>query len=124
MASVDDSFQQVVEKFKKRLTRDEQNEFKFTSLRDVLASVELIQVEQGQRNSMMNLTRIKRFLEAMRQYGTIVEVFLNASSLLCFIWGPMKFCLMVSKSSIISQVILSMISLDCEFLGRLFRYDT
>ena len=95
MGSVSDNFQQVVEKFTKRLTREEQNEFKFTSLGDVLASVGSIQAEQGKRDSMMNLTRIKRFLEAMRQYGTIVEVFLNASSLLCFIWGPMKFCLMV-----------------------------
>ncbi|KAH6702884.1 hypothetical protein BKA61DRAFT_619706 [Leptodontidium sp. MPI-SDFR-AT-0119] len=98
MATVSESFQQVVERFTRRLTKEEVKDFKFASLDDVLNSVEAIQVEQGKQKSMMNLTRIKRFLEAMRQYGTIVEVFLNASSILCFVWGPMKFCLMVASS--------------------------
>jgi hypothetical protein len=43
----------------------------------------------------MNLTRIRRFLEAMDQYGKVIEVFLNDSSMLCVVWGPMKFCLQV-----------------------------
>ncbi|KAK0115665.1 hypothetical protein ONS96_014111 [Cadophora gregata f. sp. sojae] len=98
MTSVRDDFQEAVGKFTKRLTKEEQNEFKFASLEDVLTSVEAIQAEQGKRKSMMNLTRIKRFLEAMRQYGAIIEVFLNASAILCFVWGPMKFCLMVASS--------------------------
>jgi hypothetical protein len=31
----------------------------------------------------------------MDQYSKVIEVFLNASSMLCFVWGPMKFCLQV-----------------------------
>ncbi|KAH7336622.1 hypothetical protein BKA65DRAFT_37368 [Rhexocercosporidium sp. MPI-PUGE-AT-0058] len=98
MASVDDTFRQVIEKFTARLTKEEKENFKFTSLEDVLAVVEDIQAEQGQKRSMMNLTRIQRFLEAMHQYGTVIEVFLNASSILCFVWGPMKFCIMIASS--------------------------
>lgn len=119
MATVSESFQQVVERFTRRLTKEELKDFKFASLDDVLGSVESIQVEQGKRKSMMNLTRIKRFLEAMRQYGTIVEVFLNASSLLCFVWGPMKFCLMVRTPHTLNWGIHLLKYSGCKFLGRL-----
>lgn len=95
MAAINSNFQRVLGKFTARLTKEENAEFQITSLEDVLTAVEDIQIEQGRRREMMNMTRIQRFLEAMRQYGTIIEVFLNASSFLCFIWGPMKFCLMV-----------------------------
>ena len=95
MSSIDNNFQQALVNFSKRLTKQELEDFKFSSLRDVLDVVEDIQAEQGRRKEMMNLTRIRRFLEAMDQYGKVIEVFLNASSMLCFVWGPMKFCLQV-----------------------------
>jgi hypothetical protein len=126
MPSIDSSFQQALANFSKRLTKQELEDFKFSSLSDVLVAVEDIQVgipflvlilcfrhrtmfsillvqyllilgkvEQGRRKELMNLTRIRRFLEAMDQYGKVIEVFLNASSMLCFVWGPMKFCLQV-----------------------------
>jgi hypothetical protein len=95
MTSLNDNFQEVLAKFTTRLTKQELNDFKFSSLDDVLATVQTIQTEQGRRKEMMNLTRIQRFLEAMGQYGQVIEVFLNASSFLCFVWGPMKFCLQV-----------------------------
>jgi hypothetical protein len=95
MPSIDNNFQQVLANFSKRLTKQELEDFNFASLGDVLLVVEDIQAEQGRRKEMMNLTRIRRFLEAMEQYGKVIEVFLNTSSLLCFVWGPMKFCLQV-----------------------------
>jgi hypothetical protein len=95
MDSVSDSFQQALGKFKRRLTKEEETKFKLASLEDVLVEVDKIQTEQGRRKQLMNLPRIKGFLEAMTQYGTVVEVFLNTSSILCFVWGPMKFCLQV-----------------------------
>lgn len=94
MASTN-NFQQVLDQFTKRLTRQELEDFKYSSLEDVLLAVEAIQEEQGRRKELMNLPRIQRFLEAMHQYEKIIEVFLNASSFLCFVWGPLKFCLQV-----------------------------
>ena len=44
---------------------------------------------------MMNLTRIKAFLEAMEQFEQIVNVFLNVNDFVAFIWGPIKFLLQV-----------------------------
>jgi hypothetical protein len=95
MASPQDTFKDVLSKFTSRLSKQELDDFKFSSLNEVQTTVMKIQEDQGQRRTMMNRTRIKAFLEAMEQYGKVVEVFLNASSILCFVWGPMKFCLQV-----------------------------
>ena len=45
----------------------------------------------------MNLSRILGFLEAMNQFGKVVEVFLNTSDILAFVWGPVKFILLVRR---------------------------
>lgn len=98
MASVDVLFQDAVASFSRRLTQEEINDFNFSSLEDVLVAVEEIQDAQGRRRDMMHLARIKRFLEAMSQYGEVIAVFLNASPILCFVWGPVKLCLQVRSS--------------------------
>jgi hypothetical protein len=99
MESASDSFQHALEKFKRRLTREEEEEFKFVSLEDVLVELDEIQTKQGLKKELMNLPRIRGFLQVMSEYGKVVEVFLNASSILCFVWGPMKFCLQVGLHS-------------------------
>lgn len=43
----------------------------------------------------MNLTRVSGFLEAMNQFGAVIEVFLNTSEILAFVWGPLNFLLLV-----------------------------
>jgi hypothetical protein len=101
-SATQDGFQRAFTNFSSRLTQKELEDFKFSSINDVRVAVMAIQEEQGRRKKMMNLTRIQRFLEAMDQYGKVIEVFLNASSILCFVWGPMKFCLQVSLESVSS----------------------
>ena len=98
MASINPTFEQTLAKFKSRLTKKELENFEFSSLNDVQMILLKIQEEQNRQKGMMNLARIQRFLEAMEQYGQVIEVFLNASSILCFVWGPMKFCLQVSNT--------------------------
>lgn len=90
-----DPFQIGLSNFKKRLTQEEQLRFQTTTLDDLKASILKIQDDQSQRKSMMNLPRVKFFIEAFEQYSNVIEVFLNTSSILCFVWGPMKFCLRV-----------------------------
>jgi hypothetical protein len=85
----------VLASFTSRLTKKELEDFQFSTLGDVQVAIIAIQEEQGRRKAIMNLTRVQRFLEAMDQYGKVIEVFLNTSSVLCFVWGPMKFCLQV-----------------------------
>jgi hypothetical protein len=101
MASADYGFRQALAHFTSRLTDDERLNFKFTKLEEVREAVIRIQQEQASRTAMMNLTRIQSFLEAMEQYGKVIEVFLNSSEFLPFIWGPLKLMLQVRTSLLI-----------------------
>jgi hypothetical protein len=60
-----------------------------------------IQQEQDGRKKMMNMCRIQVCLETMQQFGKVVEVFLNVSDALAFIWGPMKFVLQVDHRIVV-----------------------
>ncbi|KAF2096252.1 C2H2 domain-containing protein [Rhizodiscina lignyota] len=93
-----DSFDTALTKFKTRLTPKELKDFEFTTLEDVQTTAIQIQKTQEVTRTNMNMTRIKSFLEAMEQFGSIVEVFLNANEFIAFIWGPMKFMLQAAST--------------------------
>jgi hypothetical protein len=97
MSTSQDPFKQAWSEFSLRLSKKELEEFQFTSIDDVRVALRSMQDEQGRRRTMMHLPRVQAFLEAMEQYGKVIEVFLNTSSILCFVWGPMKFCLQVGN---------------------------
>lgn len=97
MSSPEAAFQAALNKFKTRLSKHEVHDFKFSSLKDVQVTILQIQKEQASRMEMMNFTRIQSFLEAMDQWGKIVETFLNTTEFLAFVWGPLKFLLQVSS---------------------------
>jgi hypothetical protein len=96
--AIQDSFQDALKTFKARLNSKERDDFQFTTLEDVRVTIAHIQAEQGNQKTMMNLNRLESFLEAMNQFGNVIEVFLNASNFVCFIWGPMKFLLQVTSN--------------------------
>jgi len=72
MASIDSTFQQVLNSFTDRLTGEELEDFKVSSFKDLEVAILSIQEEQGRRLEMMNLARIQRFLEAMDMYVTFL----------------------------------------------------
>ena len=80
------AFQRALARFKSHLTPEEQDKFGFTSLEDVQETIAQIQSAQGSKRRMRNLTRLKGFIEAMEQYGKIIEVFLNVSEFIAFVW--------------------------------------
>lgn len=49
---------------------------------------------------MVHMKRIESFLEAMEQFGKVIEIFLNATNYLAFIWGPIKLLLLVCTQEI------------------------
>jgi len=98
MSTLEDDFNQVLADFKKRLKPDERAKFALTSLNDLELAMKDLQDKQKKSKTAQNLTRVQPFLQAMMQYKEIIEVFLNASSMLCFIWGSMKFMLIVGPS--------------------------
>lgn len=90
-------FHRILANFRARLTKAELDNFKICDLNDVRQAIVNIQYEQEKRKDMMGFSRILGFLEAMDQFGKVVEVFLNASEFLAFVWGPLKFLLQVRR---------------------------
>lgn len=95
MTTLEDGFNQASLEFKKRLQPGEEAQFAITTLHDLEIAVQDIQERQRKSKTAQNLNRIKPFLQAMAQYQEIIEVFLNTSTMLCFVWGPMKLILLV-----------------------------
>jgi hypothetical protein len=94
------TFQTVVSNFRSRLSKAELDDFKICSLKDVQQAIIDIQAQQDKRRETRNLSRILGFLEAMTQFGAVVEVFLNTTEILAFVWGPLKFLLLVYFSAL------------------------
>ncbi|KAF2642210.1 hypothetical protein P280DRAFT_449775 [Massarina eburnea CBS 473.64] len=80
------------------LSKDELKDFQLTSLDDLKLQISIIQNDQRKSAKLRYLKRLEPFLVAMEQYGQIVEVFLNVSDIIAFVWGPMKFLLMVASN--------------------------
>ena len=78
--------EKAVEKLKAKLTPKEQREFKACTLKDVLQTVDEIQERQGNQKNLRGLAKIQSFLEAMEQYRTVVEAFLNCTPFLGYVW--------------------------------------
>lgn len=96
MTSTKDSFESILEDFKQDLSHKEAEDFQFVTLKEVEETALRIQKDQESTKSMKNMARIRPFLEAMEQFGKVIDVFLNASQFVCFIWGPLRFILQVS----------------------------
>jgi site-specific recombinase XerD len=80
------SFQRAVEKFSRNLSEKQQKEFAATTLEDVQNIIDTIQRDHGSRKKLRHMARIQAFLEAMEQYGKVVEVFLNSTIFLGYVW--------------------------------------
>ena len=89
-----DAFQAAVNKFRVRLSAEENSDFQETTYEQLCQTVFRIQQEQEYAKSMMNLNRIQSCIEALNEFGKVVEVFLNVSYV-SFVWGPIKFLLLV-----------------------------
>ena len=82
----DSTFFRSLELFKIGLSDGEKNYFELTTLEEIHEVIDRIQDEQASKRTMQNMARIQGFLEGMEQYGHVIEVFLNVSVFVAFIW--------------------------------------
>jgi len=111
------AFHKAVNKFQATISRQDYDEMRCTTLQDLQLCILDIQNKHASGRRTRNMTRLKNFLDAMEQYGKVIEVFLNASPVLCFVWvsimlsakvfilikakqGPVKLALQVRPSCI------------------------
>jgi hypothetical protein len=84
-------FGRILTDFKSSLAEEHKNDFEFSSLEDLQTAIDDIQKKQASDKKMRNLTRLRPYLEAMAQYGKVIEVFLNASNFVAFVWVHLSF---------------------------------
>ncbi|KAI9869334.1 MAG: hypothetical protein M1813_000123 [Trichoglossum hirsutum] len=92
------AFYRALDRFQASLTPSEKADFQVSSLDDVYDTITAIQDEQLPRKTMRNLNRMKPFLEGLDQLGKVLEVFLNTSTFVAFVWGPLKFMLQTAST--------------------------
>ncbi len=81
------AFRRSLERFRQEHIKGPTSELlQFTDLPDLKSAIKKIQDEQAIKNQTRNLGRLRNFLDGMEQYEKIIEVFLNSSEYLAFVW--------------------------------------
>lgn len=80
------AFEAALAEFQSELRPKDKPKFRSTTYSHVKNEVEGIQTRLMQQRRGKNLVRLKSFLEAIDQFGKVVEVFGNASLLVAFVW--------------------------------------
>lgn len=80
------TFNRVLMDFTKTLSPEREDDFRFTKLDDLHTAITEIQSKQASEKKMRNLTRLRSFIDAMKDYGKVIEVFLNTSAFVAFVW--------------------------------------
>jgi hypothetical protein len=92
---IPNGFEKALLSFRARLSDSENAQFKVTTIDDLKLTILTLQAEQRAHKKMIHMGRIQSFLEAMEQFGKVIEVFINTANYLAFVWGPVKFLLLV-----------------------------
>src|SRR5258705_11769011 len=80
-------FAVALERFKYNLTGAEILQFNFTTLDNLWAEVMKIQREQGARRSLQNIARIEPFINGLKKYSAVIEIFVQAKpEIMALIW--------------------------------------
>jgi hypothetical protein len=92
------TFERELKSFKARLTQSEQSNFTDTTIEELYLTVASIQKTQISERMNKNITRLRTFLEAIESLSKILDLFVNISDFVAFVWGPIKYLLLVSVS--------------------------
>ena len=80
------AFQQALAQFKDGLKPRDKRNFTMTTLEDLKREIGQIQAAQNSKRRLQNLNRLRPFLEAMDQFGKVIEVFAQSSEFVAFVW--------------------------------------
>ncbi|QYS97700.1 hypothetical protein H0G86_004921 [Trichoderma simmonsii] len=95
-----EGFTRSLDKFKRSLTDEQKRNFSSCNITEVKSQMQEIQDKIGPVKKLRNFTRLKKFLEGMKQIEDLVTIFLNVSEVVAFVWGPIKLALMVATTRV------------------------
>jgi hypothetical protein len=108
MAAAYDPVQQVFESaiqdFKSNLKNDAlfSTILNTTTIDDVYDATDKLQQEQVKKGHLRHLSKIQPYLEGLKAYASVIEVFLQLKpDILALIWGPIK--LIIEWASVLKQ---------------------
>ncbi|KAH7165444.1 hypothetical protein EDB81DRAFT_253192 [Dactylonectria macrodidyma] len=117
------SFTRSLEKFRQELSDDQKQQFSTTGLEEVKRAMQQIQDQIGPDKKLRNFTRLKKFFEGMKQMEELVKIFLQVHEVVAFIWGPIKFVMMIAATRIdILELVLGVYQDIGDMLDGLGRY--
>lgn len=88
-------FEEELKRFRNRLTSTEQSSFASTTVNDLHVTLAGIQQDHVSTRSIVNINRIRKFMEAVEPLTKALDTFTNVSEFVAFIWGPLKYLLLV-----------------------------
>ncbi len=81
-----EAFQRALTKFCSSLSPSQAQGFRNCSLKEVQDTVRDLQIKQGPGGKLRYLGRLSAFVEAIDQFGKVLDLFVNSNDLVCFIW--------------------------------------
>ncbi|KAL4905604.1 hypothetical protein BDW74DRAFT_167782 [Aspergillus multicolor] len=101
---VQSAFQAAMNEFKTNLDNDKlyAEILAVKSINEVYDLTDKLQAEQGKKGQLRHLAKIEPFLNRLREYAGVIEVFLQVQpDIMALIWGPIK--LLLQWSSVLTQ---------------------
>ena len=95
MPPIDDVFQVALMEFKSRVGEDNFRDFEHVRIDNLKKELNRMQRDQMRSRSLRNMRRIEPFIKAFEEFDRVAKVFLNASTMVSFVWGPVKMLMMV-----------------------------
>ncbi|KAL7933255.1 hypothetical protein V8C35DRAFT_305329 [Trichoderma chlorosporum] len=95
------AFDEALEEFKKDLkylSPREIQDFRITTSEDLLRIIGELQARQHRERRLKDLSRLGHFLEAIDQYGQVVETFCNSNEVMSFLRGPIKWLVLATTA--------------------------
>jgi hypothetical protein len=88
MTATRGDFERALDDFRKTagLDEGEMADFEITDLQALQQTIINIQNKQAQNKKLMYMKRLEPFLKSMAEYGQVIEVFLNVSDIIAFVW--------------------------------------
>lgn len=89
-------FENAIREFKANLKNDElyNKILMTTTIDEVYDATNKLQEEQAKKGHLRHLSKIEPYLEGLRNYSSVIEVFTQAKpDILALIWGPIKLLL-------------------------------
>ncbi|KAF6824282.1 zinc finger protein [Colletotrichum musicola] len=91
-------FEEEVSRFKGRLKKNEREYFKFASEEEFTKEIDVLQTKLHSGRRQQNMTKLRSFIEAMVQFGKVIDVYCQTSEIVAFVWGPWKLLLLVADT--------------------------